>query len=80
MSPYSHAFSSSEESSSFAPDTPKQETPKLKYNFSEKQNENPIENANDGGLLLKEPSNIETNVEYDPVSGKYLVTKKNGQY
>ena len=78
VSPYSHALSAQEYPFAPDPDSPKYEKPDLKYDFSEKQQENPLESTTDGNLFLDDPSNIETNVEYDPISGKYLVTKKMG--
>src|SRR5688572_15994091 len=51
---------------------------KLKYPFKDKSREEPLEEADEGGLKLKEPSNIKTEVEYDPITGQYNIKKKIG--
>jgi cell surface protein SprA len=60
-------------------DTPKTKKAKpLRYKFKDNSNEVPQANPSSGGVILKDPSNLVTNVEYDPVLGKYLVTQKIG--
>ena len=38
----------------------------------------PLNNNDNGGLFLSEPSNIKTNVVYNPETGKYEVIKTIG--
>ncbi len=65
---------------SIASDTPNpDDTPVvLPYEFKDEPSENPIENPQNGGLSLNEPDNVETIIEYDPITGNYYVTKKIG--
>ncbi|MBK7214721.1 MAG: cell surface protein SprA [Bacteroidales bacterium] len=44
------------------------------------QNENPYDQINNGGLYLKDPSNIKEDVVFDPESREYTVTSKIGDY
>jgi cell surface protein SprA len=60
----------------FSPDTTKADSVKLRYPFTEDQvlpgsgNESP--------LYLKNPSNLKTEIEYDPATGQYYYTYKIG--
>lgn len=54
------------------PDTP------LVYPFDDKSLLDPLWHDNSGGLKLNEPSNVKTEVEYDPVTGTYNVKQKLG--
>ncbi len=60
-------------------DTPKPQPVKpLRYKFKDNSDEVPMANPSSGGVTLNDPSNVVTNVEFDPVSGKYIVTQKIG--
>ncbi len=50
----------------------------LQYPFSQKDNYPFSNSGNNSPLYLKEPSNIERVVEYDPVTGTYSFTEKVG--
>ncbi len=43
------------------------------------QDGNP-DNANETGIMLKEPSNVTHTIEYDPVSGQYVFVSKVGDF
>lgn len=61
------------------PDTINQpDTTKLLYPFSE--DENPYTEPLKNGLYLTDPSNIKTDVEYDPLSNEYEFTRKIGTF
>ena len=70
------------DSPQFAPtpiDSPKAKPNKpLRYKFKDNSDEVPMANPSSGGVTLNDPSNLVTNVEFDPVSGKYIVTQKIG--
>lgn len=53
------------------------DTNALAYPFEDRSLENPLMNK-DGGLLLSNPSNIKTNVEYNPNNGNYDIYQKMG--
>ncbi len=72
VSSYSHAKEA--DGMLVAIDTPKPTD--LKYPY--KDNSNGVTNPNSGGLKLKDPSNVKTNVDYDPATGNYNVTQKIG--
>jgi cell surface protein SprA len=58
-------------------DTP--ETPvNLPYNFNDQSTGDPLNYPNSGGLMLNNPSNISTNVEYDPTTGNYNINQTMG--
>ena len=60
-------------------DTPKTQKEKpLRYKFKDNSGEAPLVSPASGGVTLGDPSNVVTNVEFDPASGKYLVTQKIG--
>ncbi len=50
----------------------------LKYPFSQKNNYPFSNSGNDSPLYLKDPSNVERSVEYDPVTGTYSFSEKVG--
>ena len=53
----------------------------LVYPFEDrKEFEYSNENIQQSGLFLKKPSNIKTQVEYDPLSGQYILTEKIGNF
>ena len=56
-------------------DTP----PPLPYNFSDNKGEEPIY-TDQHKLYLNNPSNIKTNIEYDPQEKKYNIQQKLGNY
>lgn len=57
-------------------DTPKPTD--LKYPYKDNSVGDGVTNPNSGGLKLKDPSNVKTNVDYDPSTGNYNVTQKIG--
>jgi cell surface protein SprA len=59
-------------------DTPVTPPPDLPYNFNDQSTGDPLNYPNSGGLMLENPSNINTNVEYDPVTGNYNVSQTMG--
>ncbi len=60
-------------------DTPITNTPPaLPYNFQDQSTGDPLNYPNAGGLMLNNPSNINTNVEYDPATGNYNIDQKMG--
>lgn len=50
----------------------------LHYNFHDQSTGDPLNYPNSGGLKLNDPSNINTNVEYDPATGNYNITQTMG--
>ncbi|MDD5570845.1 MAG: cell surface protein SprA [Bacteroidales bacterium] len=59
------------------PDTSKnKDTIQLKYPF--KDNSNPFSNTNDNNLYLKDPKNINTEIEYDDSTQRYYFYEKIG--
>lgn len=50
----------------------------LPYNFNDQSTGDPLNYPNSGGLMLNNPSNINTNVEYDPTTGQYNVNQTMG--
>lgn len=52
--------------------------PDLKYPYKDKSNQDPVTNPNTGGLKLNDPSNVKTQVEYDPSSGNFNINQKIG--
>lgn len=61
-------------------DTPEDpETPiTLPYNFNDESTGDPLNYPNSGGLMLNNPSNVNTNVDYDPTTGQYNVNQTMG--
>ena len=80
VSSYNHANAADENQPVFAIDTPVDEdTPIiLPYNFQDQSNNDPLNYPNAGGLMLNNPSNINTSVDYDPVTGQYNVNQTMG--
>ncbi|WP_372773993.1 cell surface protein SprA [Mangrovibacterium sp.] len=52
----------------------------LVYPFEDRKEFDYSDDRSRSGLFLKTPSNIKTVVEYDPVSGQYVVTEKVGNF
>ncbi len=59
----------------FAVDTPPEEDP-LPYPIPETYDPTPM--GQDNPLYLSKPSNVESNIEYDPESGEYYITETMG--
>ncbi len=77
VSPYNHAENIDDYDPLVVVDTPI--TPiTLHYNFDDQSTGDPLNYPNGGGLMLNNPSNIHTNVEYDPVTGQYITTQTMG--
>jgi cell surface protein SprA len=72
VSSYSHV--KEDDGMLVAVDTP----PDLKYPYKDKSVSDPITTPNSGGLKLKDPANVKTDVQYDPATGNYNVTQKMG--
>ncbi len=77
VSPYNHAENLDTYDPIVVVDTPI--TPiTLHYNFQDQSNNDPLTYPNGGGLMLNNPSNIHTSVDYDPVSGNYIMNQTMG--
>ncbi len=77
VSPYNHAKDLDDYDPYVAVDTPI--TPvTLHYNFNDQSTGDPLTYPNGGGLMLNNPSNIHTNVDYDPTSGNYIMNQTMG--
>lgn len=50
----------------------------LPYPYTDHSAQDPLNYPNSGGLMLNNPSNVNTNVDYDPVSGQYIINQKMG--
>ena len=50
----------------------------LPYNFQDQSTGDPLNYPNGGNLMLNNPSNINTNVDYDPTTGNYNVHQTMG--
>ena len=50
----------------------------LPFNFEDQSTGDPLNYPNSGGLMLNTPSNVNTGVEYDPITGQYNVTQTMG--
>lgn len=74
VSSYSHAKEA--DGMLVAIDTPKPSD--LKYPYKDNSVGDGVTNPNSGGLKLKDPANVKTNVDYDPATGNYNVTQKIG--
>ncbi len=59
---------------------PKKDEPpvKLRYDFKEDPTNNPVTNPSTGGLLLNDPANVKTKVEYNPTTDQYTIDQKIG--
>lgn len=60
-------------------DTPITDPIKLPYPYTDQSAQDPLNYPNSGGLLLNNPSNINTEVEYDPATGNYNISQKMGE-
>ena len=58
-----------------AVDTPETDAPILPYDFQDQSTGDPLNYPNSGGLMMSNPANITTNVEYDPTSGNYIIER-----
>ncbi|MES2591375.1 MAG: cell surface protein SprA [Bacteroidota bacterium] len=50
----------------------------LPYQFEDQSTGDPLNYPNSGGLLLNNPSNVKTDVEYDPATGNYNINQTVG--
>jgi cell surface protein SprA len=50
----------------------------LPYPYTDQSAQDPLNYPNSGGLMLNNPSNVNTDVQYDPVSGQYIINQKMG--
>ena len=58
---------------------PEESTPViLPYNFQDQSTGDPLNYPNSGGLMLNNPSNVNTNVDYDPTTGEYNINQTMG--
>jgi cell surface protein SprA len=81
ISSYDHAGASDVEFPLVAVDTPEvpDDTPlMLPYPYSDQSTGDPLNYPNGGGLMLSNPSNVTTTVEYNPVTGNYDIVQKIG--
>lgn len=62
----------------YMPITPPDTTRDLKFPFRDKENFEPTGEPQQGGLYLKPPSNIQSDVDYDPETNQYIFTDKIG--
>ena len=78
VSTFNHAANADDyEMTTMVADTPT--TPvKLPYNFTDESAGDPLNNPNGGSFKLKNPSNIHTTVDYDPVTGEYIMNQTMG--
>jgi len=72
VSSYNHAANANR---TIELDTPEVNLP---YNFNDQSTGDPLNYPNSGGLMLNNPSNINTNVEYDPTTGNYNINQTMG--
>ncbi|MGQ0826809.1 MAG: T9SS outer membrane translocon Sov/SprA [Bacteroidota bacterium] len=79
ISPFEHTAIKNEELL-VALDTPEDEDSPLilPYNFNDQSTGDPLNYPNSGGLRLNNPSNVTTDVQYDPTSGNYIINQKMG--
>ncbi len=75
MSSYNHAQRAIDNNTLVVVDTPDINLP---YNFNDQSTGDPLNYPNSGGLMLNNPSNISTNVEYDPTTGNYNINQTMG--
>ncbi len=78
VSTFNHAANADDyDMTTMVADTPS--TPvKLPYNFTDESTGDPLNNPNGGSFKLKNPSNIHTTVDYDPVTGEYIMNQTMG--
>lgn len=74
-SSYKHYETNNIITPTIAIDTPDVDLP---YNFQDQSTGDPLNYPNGGGLMLNNPSNINTSVEYDPTSGNYNINQTMG--
>ena len=60
-----------------AVDTPETDVV-LPYPYTDQSNRDPLNFPNSGGLKLNNPSNVNTDVQYDPTSGNYIINQTMG--
>ncbi|MDQ3047136.1 MAG: cell surface protein SprA [Bacteroidota bacterium] len=75
VSSYDHAANSNVLLPLMPLDTPEVDLP---YPYSDQSTGDPLNYPNSGGLMLENPSNINTNVEYDPTTGTYIINQTMG--
>jgi cell surface protein SprA len=79
VSSYNHPYESEQSFLPIAIDTPKDETPiLLPYPYQDESTGDPLNYPNSGGLRLDNPSNVKTEVDYDPKTGNYDISQKLG--
>ena len=80
VSSFKHVSDAEESLPKIAIDTPIEEDSPiiLPYNFQDQSNNDPLNYPNAGGLMLNNPSNINTNVDYDPTTGQYNINQTMG--
>ena len=80
MSSFIHADIADANQPIIAIDTPEDpDTPIiLPYNFTDQSTGDPLNYPNGGGLMLNNPSNVNTSVDYDPTTGQYNVNQTMG--
>lgn len=81
VSSFHHAEGIDDEQNPVAIDTPitEETTPIiLPYSFQDQSTGDPLNYPNSGGLMLNNPSNVNTNVEYDPTTGNYNINQTIG--
>ncbi|MFY9308925.1 MAG: cell surface protein SprA [Bacteroidia bacterium] len=75
VSSYNHAERTYADETAVVADTPEVTLP---YGFDDESTGDPLNYPNSGGLKLNEPSNVKTNVEYDPSTGFYNINQSMG--
>jgi cell surface protein SprA len=75
VSSYNHAERAYADETAVVADTPEVTLP---YGFDDESTGDPLNYPNSGGLKLNEPSNVKTNVEYDPSTGFYNINQSMG--
>lgn len=78
VSSFNHAASIDADRPMVVTDTPITTPVTLPYNFQDESTGDPLNYPNSGGLLLNNPSNVNTNIEYDPGTGNYNIDQKMG--
>lgn len=76
VSPFEHYTAAENGAPLVAIDTPIEDVI-LPYKFQDNSDKDPL-NYPTGGLMLHDPSNIDTDVEFDPATGNYNVSQKMG--
>lgn len=78
VSSYNHVAATDPYIAIDTPEVPDDTPIELPYNFVDQSTGDPLNYPNGGGLGLTDPSNITTNVEYDPTTGQYIITQTIG--